>query len=172
MTTRTPIAPSEIRVGDRVAAVSHGMETTFVVDHFDNGRIYASAGNAHHDSEAFLQGDKNEWFLLDRPTPPVALPTEPTLGWARVENGVRAVGIWSTYTHRYNLSDQEAVYLINPEREFAVSDVVEFIPGTLVPTSALDALRKAFKGISIGSLLSPCEVGVRTFLADVDSANR
>lgn len=162
----TEIDPAEIRRGDTIRCE------------------YASTARTGFDAVEYVATKDGTgkstvvatYYLIDRPTPPIELPTKPTLGWARVENGVRAVGIWSTYTHRYNLSDQETVYLINPEREFAVSDVVEFIPGTLVPTSALDALRKAeritqtTKGDDTKRNYQRKDA-ILAFLADVDSAN-
>ncbi len=92
---------------------------------------------------------------------PVALPTEPTLGWARLDvTGRDHLGVWET---RIGLHDKER-YLWQRGREFVAEHVIAFIPSTTVPTEALGKLRERHAS------RNPCEY-VDQFLSAVDSAN-
>ena len=68
MSARTPILPADIRKGDSIR-----------VEYTDyKGRIIASEFWADSDWYDYSVGaEGNTYFLLDRPVPPVALPTEP-----------------------------------------------------------------------------------------------
>jgi hypothetical protein len=165
---KTPIEPDAIRPGDKVMACSNGMETTFTVDHIDTGRIYAQPGNADHASSAFLWDRDNDWYLLDRPTPPVELPTEPKLGWiTQVGMPGRRLGRFSSGTPEHEFegpivaAERGAAGMRDINRHFRVT---AFTPATAVPTEALDELRRR-NAIYTGFDL------VNTFLAAVDEAN-
>lgn len=142
---KEPIDPSEIREGDRVMAVSHGMETTFTVDHVDQGRLYAQPGNADHISTAFLRDRDNEWFLLERPKPAVVLPTEPTLGWVTSTIGAQDLDFWR-YRPAHDETGEGAWAGSDPDgkpRGWGMRLIAAFTPATAVPAEALEKLRVA-----------------------------
>lgn len=145
----TPIDPSEIRVGDLI-----------------RGESNIRPGNAV-EWRAQIDKDLNGWnprsfdfFLLDRPAPAVEMPTEPTLGWVTFEDGEHLFGRWwlkSTALIGEVLGERQDQYI--PRH------VTAFTPTTVVPTDALDRLRK-----HLADSFTPCPAA-EALLNAVDSAN-
>lgn len=174
---KTPIEGSDIRVGDRVMAVDRGFETTFTVDHIDGGRIYARAGNGGHHPNGFLWDSQSDWYLLDRPTPPVVLPTEPTLGWL-TQSGLDRFGHFRQYIQDESTSGRNDWTATETDSRGkyrnAYCDVTAFTPATAVPTDALEKLRAAENAAESGTLIvdwARLVAAVRDFLASVETAN-
>lgn len=124
-------------------------------------RVEQENGTAH-EYRALKDAHRAYWghhYLLDRPTPPVQLPTEPTLGWVNGDwqSGPR-LAVWMVDGPKWikpvdNKTDEHGA-------TYAPS-VAAFTPAVAVPKAALDKLRKAENVVR----------GVNDFLTAVDEAN-
>lgn len=166
---KTPIDPKDIRKGDliRLEGRTEGRDSTA------------------HEFRAVVNGDRDgwvrdrfNWYLLDRPQPPVELPTEPTLGWLTLRIG----GFFSGPTGRRVLEtvwlDNAGTGLIRAGRTdvLAVDRVESFTPATAVPTSALDDLKSTESRVYTGSYdvaerNEARREAIQAFLAAIDEAN-
>jgi len=154
--TRTPITPDEIRKGDLIRAEKTDERP---------GSVRAAEYLADKDGQDWWSGANH--FLLDHPTPPVELPTEPTHGWATVRDEESPTGrcsVLSAWRVKGEVLDGGVVGTWMRE------DVIAFVAATSVPTDALDALRRETVTNSIGGATLDSE-SVGKFLAAVDSAN-
>jgi hypothetical protein len=142
---KTPTKPEDIKKGDLIryehAEDSVGAFTAveFLAEFDGRGYLPKSLGGQH--------------FLLDRPTPPVELPTEECLGWVE-SDGVAFLGLWDGGEYVDEVTgrlEQDTVHR---------DHVTAFTPAAAVPKSALDELRAG-----------PRWMTVETFLAAVDAAN-
>lgn len=164
--TKTPIDPSEIRAGDTIERHWMGTVMTMPV-----ARLSAKGGLAYS-PEGYCVGltteDGEKFFLLDRPVPPVSLPTEPTLGWLTWYAGEESSGLGAHRTllgiyHRMgngDITDEAAA------GAWGAQDVIAFTRATAVPIEALDRLRS---DVADWPPMSPNSVLGR-FLAAVDEA--
>lgn len=142
---KTLIAPRDIRKGDLIRfEYADGRST-------DRAKEYVASGDGVGDG----RGPVGTYYLLDRPVPPVDLPTEPTLGWLTLPGGRALETVWT--------SNDKASLHRALGGSVDVANVTAFTPATAVPTAALDELRKHTPGWSTAS--------VTTFLAAVDEAN-
>lgn len=159
MTARTPITFADIRVGDTAERESGGVVSRITVASRGGLAVRSGEGGVLFS----LSSDGSTWFLLDRPTPPVALPTEPTLGWLSTDSMHRRLGIYETPPEIPDaITDNAAAGY------WEASDVTTFIPATAVPASALDTLRHMHAG---GDEYGASKCGwVADFLAAVDNA--
>jgi hypothetical protein len=110
------------------------------------------------------------WFLLDRPTPAVDLPTEPTLGWAsgRTEYGVEVSNLFGSWAQPTDLLNRTGHTYADDHGlvHLKAREVTAFTPATAVPTEALDRLRAEHSHDQPGACPD-----VIDFLAAVDAAN-
>lgn len=85
----TPIKPEDVRAGD-----------TIRVEFDDSSDLALSAIEyvSKHDGPRYESGHHS---LLDRPTPAVELPTEPTLGRLTRSDGEEGVGLFSAYENAH-----------------------------------------------------------------------
>lgn len=159
MTARKPIAFEDIRIGDKVEQrfVRRGCATRRrgVVTAIKDGEVTGERWSVRIGDSDLTSSEDVEWFLLDRPVPPVDLPTEPTLGWLTLPGGRALETVWT--------SNDKASLHRALGGSVDVANVTAFTPATAVPTAALDELRKHTPGWSTAS--------VTTFLAAVDEAN-
>lgn len=122
--TRTPIEPSEIRKGDLIRCEWPD----------DNSREY----RASRDGDNNIYGGTSRFFLLDRPTPAIELPVQPSLGWLTWRDGMAVsdateLGLWRTF--------HSPTTIACGDTSVPQSIVTAFTPATAVPTEALTRLR-------------------------------
>ena len=145
---KRPIEPADIRAGDLIRC-----------EWPDDS---ASEWRSKTSGPAGWNADRVSYFLLDRPSPPVELPTEPTLGWLTVENTEPMLDVWRADRQNNpgydDFGDWAAGHVTAHRRE----SVTAFRPAVAVPKAALDKLRKAENVVR----------GVNDFLAAVDEATR
>jgi hypothetical protein len=162
---KEPIKPEDIRKGDLIRWESTSS---------DDAREWRVT-----ELDSVQMTPRGHWFLLDRPTPAVNLPTEPTLGWAsgRTEYGVEVsnlFGSWAQPTDLLNRTghtyadDYGLVHL-------KAREVTAFTRATAVPTEALDRLREV-RGYYDGGCETAASsfrlrLGIRDFLAAIDAVN-
>lgn len=155
--TKTPIDPSEIRAGDLIRwEPGAGVMSNYRAVEYKAG------------CDGQQQQSNGSYYLLDRPTPPVSLPTEPTLGWLTWFAGEESSGLGAHRTllgiyHRMgngDITDEAAAGAWGPQ------DVIAFTRATAVPIEALDRLRS---DVADWPPMSPNSVLGR-FLAAVDEA--
>lgn len=158
--TRTPINEPDIRKGDT-------LDFEWDEPHPINGFSFLTLV-ARCDRQWPL--DAARAFLINRPTPPVDLPTEESLGrltWYAGEEssglGVERSRVGLFQPCRDGLTDNEMLGC------FPASRIVSWEPMTAVLTSALDALRDYRKHLDIPGK-TPAIRRIDTFLADVDRA--
>ncbi|MFI5426099.1 hypothetical protein [Aeromicrobium sp. UC242_57] len=159
--TRTPIAYDRIQVGDTVEAESNGMTTRFAIRRVDGNRVYADT------DDAFLYADLNAWFLINRPTLPVTLPTEPTLGWVTCAPLItgppqRHLGV--------TFDAGSCVRLARCDSTIKADRVTAFTPASAVPTEALGELRK-YRDSLDPEPMTPAVRRIDKFLTAVTEAN-
>jgi len=159
---KEPIDRGLIRRGDRIRVEYTKSE---------NGSPRAIEYVAEHDRMGMrnrMNGTERlgaAYFLLDRPKPPVELPTQPTLGWLSAEDEDGKGGTFlATWQKRPDLVLQCRV-----AGAWGKECVTAFVPATAVPTEALEKLRERHEG---GEESPVAKCGwVSDFLLAVDRAN-
>jgi len=152
---KTPIKPGDIRKDDLIR---------WEADANYGGQNRAIEYRACKDGDqTFAAG---QYYLLDRPTPAVELPTEPTLGWvAWEERGFfggarrRAFGTWRADSDVVRDLDQHG-------RAVRADSVTAFTPAIAVPRDAYEALASTST-----SDLDALRRAVHAFLDATDKAN-
>lgn len=152
--TYPEIKPADIREGDHVRW-----------EHSDSDAACEWRQSEHPRSEH----RPGTYFLMSRPTPPVELPTEKSLGrltWYVGEEssglGLHRSHMGLFYPHRDGLTDNENFGY------YKASRIISWEPMTAVPTESLDALRKTLSTVKESG---ERREDIATFLADVDRAN-
>ncbi len=159
---KRPIEPADIRKGD---LIRWEQEPSLVSE-------YAIEYRATEDG--YFQSVTGQHYLLDRPTPPVELPTEPTYGvleWTAGPNTAnpgesrRVAATWklSPYVSGYYRPEGRPtqIHAVDFGMYIPLGRVTAFTPAVAVPMAALNKLRKAENVVR----------GVNDFLAAVDEAN-
>lgn len=155
---KKPIKPEDIKRGDLIRYESH------------DGDDYAVEFRAYKDGHSQRDRDESgQHYLLDRPTPPVELPTE-ALSWGTlVADRVQYEGVFQR--------QGDVILHIGSghhrEPQIPVRDVTAWEPHVAVPKAALDELREymnAWTGASRRD--SPAKGRIDRFLAAVDAANQ
>lgn len=138
---KTPITPSDLRIGDRVRTESRDGRPFGT-----SPQILASEWIVGEDD---LDGDFEgvDLYLLERRAPVVKLPSELTLGWATWRDGTVELDTWR----------------LAPE-----ADVIAFVEAVAVPKAALDELRGH---IGFFATPESLRGRINAFLAAVDAAN-
>lgn len=144
MSGRTPIDPADIKAGDLIR-----WERDFPGAGYNALEVVASRDGQNI-------SPYGQHYLLDRPKPPVGLPTEPTLGWAEYR-GHRYLEVWER-NEAPGMSDRVVTACTG------FGPITAFTPATAVPTAALNELRRRVTCYGEGSPTSE-------FLAAVDEAN-
>lgn len=112
-------------------------------DDVNRPRGHAVASPAVTAIEYKANRDEHEWRdwgihrLINRPTPPVELPEEPTLGWATWRDFSKSLAVWKLRGEALTATDSDG------DSKGYSEKVTAFTPATAVPTEALDALRLA-----------------------------
>ena len=158
---KRPIEPADIRAGDLIRCEWKESDAA------EEWRSPVDAGSTWDPA-------KVDHFLLDRPTPPVELPTEPTYGvleWTAGPNTAnpgesrRVAATWklSPYVSGYYRPEGRPtqIHAVDFGMYIPLGRVTAFTPAVAVPMAALNKLRKAEN-----------VVRVNDFLAAVDEANR
>jgi hypothetical protein len=154
---KRPIEPSEIRTGDLIRR-----EIGDSAQEWRVGATWKAPWRPH-----------GTYYLLDRPTPPVELPKEPTLGWATWGSEGNILAVWDLYGPAdTSAGELRAVDSCGCRAGGDPSKVTAFTQAVAVPKSALDELRRYFASIPLGVLLTQSEKALRTFLEDVNRADR
>jgi hypothetical protein len=125
-------------------------------------RVEQENGTAH-EYRALKDAHRAYWghhYLLDRPTPPVQLPTEPTLGWLENVYGARILRRW--------FRGEGVAEAFDGDRWNFTKEVIAFTPAVAVPKAALDELQANH---DCSGPLSCLRGHVDDFLAAVDEAN-
>lgn len=156
---KRPIAVADVLPGDTVERHWLGTVLSMPVARVSNGLLYSP------EDYCLGVGDDADLYLLDRPTPPVELPTEPTLAYVSGDwSGPSRLAVWlverdSTSTWLRPVDNEG-----DTDRTVGAA-VTSFTPATAVPTEALNRLRHQYvtRGMLIGD--------VKAFLADVAEAN-
>lgn len=153
---KRPIEPSEIRKGDLIRG-ENTIDTEMACE-------FRAAWDGHVGGWSIPA----TYYLLNRPTPPVELPTEPTLGWLTWYVGEESsgLGIYRTALSTYHRMGNGEITDEAAAGCWGASDVTAFVPATAVPTAALDNFRQQrdTRNLTNGD--------IDTFLAVVDEANR
>lgn len=169
-----PIEPDDIREGDsiRLEWVTSQDGTPMAMEY-----VAPHSGTAMKKRLSGNELQTASWFLLDRPSPAVELPTEPTLGWIASKYGGTVLGTWERYTSTRASHAGEVSALVR-ERDVPLEYVQSFTPAVAVPKAALDELREMWVGdlgcdrqrdwVEYGARLFTT---TRDFLAAVDAAN-
>jgi hypothetical protein len=146
---KRPIEPADIRKGD---LIRWEQEPSLISE-------YAIEYRATEDG--YFQSVTGQHYLLDRPSPPVELPTEPTLGWLENVYGARILKHW--------FRGEGVAEAFDGDRWNFTKEVIAFTPAVGVPKVALDELR----GALLVYLPTAEDVisEVADFLAAVDEAN-
>jgi hypothetical protein len=163
MTGHTPIAAADIRKGDQirfewdmtqVSGEATAIEYTAATD----GQYWSTLG---------------EHYLLARTAAPGTLPLTRTLGWAFSSPVDPVLGVWHTYISHVRFRDDDQpgeTYLLQAEREFVASSVVDFLPATAVPKEALDRLMAGHDQVHAGrEFCAPDEDNVCRLVAALDA---
>jgi hypothetical protein len=141
---KRPIEPADIRAGDLIRC-----------EWPDDS---ASEWRSKTSGPAGWNADRVSYFLLDRPTPPVDLPTESLTWGTLVADRVQYEGLFQ----------RESSVILHvgtgrrDEPRIPIESVTTWAPHVAVPRAALDKLRKAENVVR----------GVNDFLAAVDEATR
>jgi hypothetical protein len=156
--TKTPIEASEIRKGDLIRDESPSGLTPH-----RRALEYVALRDGHVYSAGF-----GPFYLLDRPTPTVELPSEPTLGWLDSTGNDHALGIWRplALTGGPGLDNH-----YGDGHRALLPEITAFTPATAVPADSLDELRKihlAREGC--GEIKCGSHKDVARFLEAVDKA--
>lgn len=157
--TRTPIDFEDIRPGDLIRSEATNGTTL-------GENLLAAEWRATSETWAKAPSGHVNFYLIDRPAPPVDLPKTPTLGWLTTKAGGVLVGTWETYTPVV-FGDEKREYALSRERDIPVDRVTTFVPATAVPSEALDRLR-AERVVHTNGINGRA---IATFLAAVDEAN-
>ena len=153
---KRPIEASEIRKGDMVRAERLPAE---------DGLPLAIEYHATYAGDSrFNIEDDPRYFLLDRPTPPVELPTEPTLGW--LNNSPHLLAIWKDCSE--GAVRPPCVRPVSVPTPFDDGHITAFTPAVAVPKAALEELQANH---DCSGPLSCLRGHVDDFLAAVDEAN-
>lgn len=156
---KTPIEPNEIRKGDHLRWEDESDDLT-------PGRVLVVEYRASHDEHSQFRDGQH--FLLDRPEPAVALPTEPTLGWASNRHGPK-LGAAGHPGYSPTLRNDPGHHVRYVGGGFDPHSLIEaFTPATAVPTEALEKLRES---VVEWSPITPHGHAINDFLAAVDHAN-
>lgn len=146
---KRPIEPADIRKGD---LIRWEQEPSLVSE-------YAIEYRATEDG--YFQSVTGQHYLLDRPTPPVELPTEPTLGW--LNDAPYLLAVW----YPREVLGTAGVAQIE-QTPFSADHIRAFTPAAAVPKAALDELQANH---DCSGPLSCLRGHVDDFLAAVDEAN-
>lgn len=118
------------------------------------------------------------YFLINRPTPPVELPTEPAFGWVEHADNRRRLGRFFESAPTHPADGEHVVSEIGSASRKVINRlfrVTAFTPATAVPTESLDALRDAHNAANrTTGWQKDSDIrhdAMLTFLADVDRAN-
>lgn len=143
---KTPINPLHIRRHDLIR----------VEQEAEKAHEYRATENAQRDGWG-------HYFLLERPaTPPLELPSVPTLGWASANFDTRLIA---------TTGDGHGGTDINDGGYVDSKYITAFTPAVAVPASALDELRLYVTGLDDLPILRSAERAAARFLAAVDAAN-
>lgn len=153
------IKPEDIRVGDLIRWEASDSEQAF------EWRVPAMTTE---DWPARYRGGR--CFLLNRPKPPLELPTDQALGWVdwRTGSGVNKTEL--------TLWDPASGYAVRADRvQVAAKKIHDFTPAVAVPKAALDELREWREALretnGINAMPTPAVRRIDTFLAAVGAAN-
>lgn len=148
---KRPIEPADIRAGDLIRC------------EWPNDS--ASEWRSKTSGPAGWNAERVSYFLLDRPTPPVELPTEPTLGWLENVYGARILKHW--------FRGEGVAEAFDGDRWNFTKEVIGFTPAVAVPEAALDELRGVLAECSgkVEDEWPHMPRAVERFLAAVDEAN-
>ena len=129
------------------------------------------SGETAHEFRRGVHGrltSDGQHYLLDRPTPAVVLPTQPTLGWITFPRD-HWLGIVDGRPGRCADPGCFAATRANgySSEAYVRECVTAFTPATAVPTDALDALRRFLVHSATGKSLDQ----IRDFLTCVRAAN-
>ena len=113
---KRPIEPADIRKGD---LIRWEQEPSLVSE-------YAIEYRATEDG--YFQSVTGQHYLLDRPSPPVELPTEPTLGWLENVYGARILKHW--------FRGEGVAEAFDGDRWNFTKEVIAFTPAVAVPKAA------------------------------------
>lgn len=150
---KTPIEPSEIRKGDLIRWES---------GHSDEAHEYRAECAGHN-----WIGQSETFYLLDRPTPPVVLPTEPTLGWLSVTSlGLGTGSQPGTVLAFVNDRGEHASVEAYPHGYWSHEFVTAFVEATAIPTGVLDAFRTEWMQMNCDEAVDDF---VGAFLDKIDS---
>lgn len=158
---KQPIKPEDIRKGDLIR--------------WEYENDYTLEMRVDHDGKHPPIATALRYFLLDRQTPPVELPTERTLGWAS----------WSATTKGtfsfLPLAGSGFGEWVDGGRAFKpvasglgfipAKRLTAFTPAVAVPKAALDELRRYIRPWDQSDELTPAQRRIFKFLAAVDAAN-
>ena len=130
--TKTPIEPGDIRKGDLIRKeyrVPLGAKTAFEYLAGSNGDSYAS--------------DRGNYFLLDRPKPPVVLPTEPGI------YADKAGSAWDTQHGGFLVKEYAPFTKLEPVAETA-SRVLNAVTQAMRPTGfmGISGVKREFDAIA------------------------
>ena len=149
-----PIDFDDIQLDDTVKCEwSSSHCVTGVVAAIENDAAYSR----HRRNSYLIGADSDKFTLINRPTPAVKMPSEPTLGWATVHpsHWAKPITVLAEFTHTNEILKAS----IAPR--YIAHDVTAFVAATAVPTDTLDRLRAVPR----------CGKDIRTFLDAVDAAN-
>ena len=144
---KRPIEPADIRAGDLIRCEWKESDAA------EEWRSPVDAGSTWDPANV-------DHFLLDRPSPPVELPTEPTLGWLENVYGARILKHW--------FRGEGVAEAFDGDRWNFTKEVIAFTPAVAVPKAALDELQANH---DCSGPLSCLRGHVDDFLAAVDEAN-
>ncbi len=146
---KRPIEPADIRKGD---LIRWEQEPSLISE-------YAIEYRATE--PGYFQSVTGQHYLIDRrPSPPVELPTEPTLGWLENVYGARILKHW--------FRGEGVAEAFDGDRWNFTKEVIAFTPAVAVPKAALDELQANH---DCSGPLSCLRGHVDDFLAAVDEAN-
>lgn len=152
---REPIKPEDIREGDLVRREPLDTRSLRAVEY-----VALKDGYTHGLSDS----ERDVFYLLDRPTPAVDLPTDEALGWATVR-----APHWTSDTVLLRHWEVEGSHLrcaVAPM--YLVDYITSFTPAVAVPKAALDELRRDH---SADLFEIDLDTAVVKFLAAIDAAN-
>lgn len=117
----------DIKAGDIIRFVPHEPIPAYC-------RLRSADYLARSNGDGFTGEPPGDHFLLERPKPPVELPTTPTLGVVTLYNGDKHAG---------RVVGGDVLLLVDGKVIGAKSAAAAFEPAIVVPASAITALRAA-----------------------------
>ena len=154
---KRPIEPADIRAGDLIRC-----------EWPDDS---ASEWRSKTSGPAGWNADRVSYFLLDRPSPPVELPTEPTLGWLTTD-AEPMLDEWCAMTQLDPGYDDYGDWATGNKTGHRREAVTAFKRATAVPTTSVVELRNIFDSADRHPVSAESfRRVVRNFLAAVDEAN-